>query len=99
MTTRLRDRVAAAWKRLPGWLRAAVNTAWATWLAVVFVPVVKFLDEVGTWIGDPTAPTPDVMTFGRFLASTFVAALAGLITAIFRRAKPPESAYAQEAPK
>lgn len=92
----MRETIARRWTRLPGWLRAAIHTSWAAWLAVVFLPVMAFLDEVTEWING-SGVAPDVMTFGRFLGTTFVAALAGLITAIFRRAKPPETAYAPEA--
>lgn len=78
------------WRRLPSWLRAAVNTSWATFLASVVPAILSWMSDLQAAIAAGTAlPAPNV----RLLAAAAIAAGSGLITAIFRYLRPPEVAY------
>ena len=82
----------AGWWRLPSWLRAAINTAWAGFLGGIAMPVLHWLDDLRLWI-EGTASLPSAELLGRAIGAAGVAALAGLWTAILRRRRPPEQAY------
>lgn len=48
----------AAWWRLPSWLRAAINTSWATFLAAVTMPVLGWLLSGFPWLAIGYAQSP-----------------------------------------
>lgn len=85
-------RLKASFRRLPSWLRAAINTTWQTFLATVIGPLLSWLGRLQAWI-EGTSELPSAQLLGRVLAGAAVAALAGLITAMYRRVRPAEAAY------
>ena len=82
----------AAWWRLPSWLRAAINTSWATFLGAVALPVLRWLDDLRLWIEGPGS-LPSAELLGRAVGSAGIALIAGIFTAVFRLRRPPEQAY------
>lgn len=85
-------KIGAAFGRLPSWLRAAINTGWATFVAAVALPLLGFLGDLQVWITGAGEP-PDVTQLGRLLAAALLAFVAGVVNAVFRYFKPVEQAY------
>ena len=84
------SRLARLWRRLPSWLRAALNTCWATFIASVVPAILTWMSDLQAAIAAGAAlPAPNV----RLVAGAAIAAGSGLITAIFRYLRPPEVAY------
>lgn len=88
---------AGRFRRLPSWLRAAINSTWQTFIATIALPVVRWLGQLQAWI-EGTAALPSGELLGRVIGGAGVAALAGIVTAIFRRWRPAESAYNEPDP-
>lgn len=88
----MKNKIKAAWWRLPSWLRAAINTSWVTFVANIGLPVLRWLDDLRLWI-EGTASLPSAELLGRVIAAAGVSLVAGIIAAVFRRVRPPERAY------
>ena len=86
-------KIGSTFGRLPSWLRAAINTGWATFVASVALQLLGFIDDLQVWIAGNSEP-PDVKQLGRVLAAAVLAFVAGLVNAVFRYFKPAEQAYA-----
>lgn len=79
---------------MPNYLKAALITAAQTFVASTLATLLGVLGAVQSWVGggDP----PDLTAPAKIVASAFLAAVAGVITAIYRAAKPPETTYTSD---
>lgn len=77
---------------MPSWLRAALITSVQTFLATALVTLLGLLGEIQEWINDST-DEPDWSNAAKLVGSAFVAAVSGLITAVWRYLRPPEEDY------
>lgn len=84
--------VTSWYRKLPGWFRAAWHTAFVAYAAMMVPVLLAFVADVQKWIaGDGTVP--DASVLGRTAASGFVAFIAFVINAVWRRWRSPENAY------
>lgn len=84
--------VRAVYRRAPSWARAAWATGWQTFAGVVLLGVLGLLDQIREYVAG--GPSPDWGQFGRDLADASLVLTAALVTAVWRRARPAEAAYA-----
>ena len=87
------NKIGAAFRKLPSWLRAAIVTGWSTFVAAVALPLLGFIDDLQVWIAGNGEP-PNVSQLGRLLAAAVLAFVAGVVNAVFRYFRPAETAYA-----
>ena len=74
---------------LPNSVRAAVNTAWQSFVGVFALTLLGFLDDVKEWAGcTGTCQFPSVSPLGKAVGAAAVAALSGVVTLVFRSLKP-----------
>lgn len=76
---------------MPSYLKAALITAAQTFIAATLATLLGLLGAVQDWVGGG-AP-PDITAPAKVVMSALVAAVAGIVTAVWRAMKPPEQDY------
>jgi hypothetical protein len=76
---------------MPNYVKAALITAVQTFVASTLVTLLGVLSAVQGWVGG--GEPPDLTAPAKVVVSALVAAVAGVVTAIYRAAKPPETTY------
>lgn len=94
---RLLQRARAAWRgKAPSWLRAAVTTAAQVLLATLATSTLKVLDAVRLW--STIGTRPDFAVYLHDLGDATIVFSSMVVTAVWRRWRPPEHAYPQPQP-
>lgn len=77
---------------LPTWLRAAIITSGQAAAASILIALVDLLFDLQDWVSDPTNPV-DVSGFGKLVIGAVITAATFIVTAVFRKIKPPDNSY------
>lgn len=77
--------------RLPTWLRAAINTAWQSFVGSFALLLLAALGDAQDWLD--TGVVPDLAFYRKAILSLVIAFVAAIVTAIFRKVRPAEKAY------
>lgn len=82
-------RLKAAWRKLPNWAKAGINTGTQSAVGTFVFTALGWLHDVQRWFGAVDHGTfPAVEPVGKAAVSVVLGALIGLGTAVYRKVHP-----------
>lgn len=83
----------AWWAKRSDQFKAAVNSAWQSFVGVFGLTLLGWFADISEWAGDSAKDFPSVSPLGKAAVSAVAAAATAIVTYIYRKAKPVSTTY------